>query len=192
MKLARSTRWLQWVWLGVVLGALVLGCTGTGDDVMTQTEGATMRLMSPAFEHEDAIPQQYTCDGQNASPELQWEDPPEATQSFALIVDDPDAPIGTYVHWVVYNIPADVRSLPENVPTDAKPEGALQGRNSGRDAGYTGPCPPGGSHRYFFKLYALDTMLDLAPEETDKQTLLDAMEGHVLAQGTLMGRYERQ
>ena len=149
-------------------------------------------LMSPVFVAGEAIPLKYTCDGDDVSPPLAWSDPPAGTQSFALICDDPDAPVGTWVHWVLYDLPADARELPEAVPSDAElPDGGRQGNNSWPRIGYGGPCPPSGSHRYFFKLYALDTVLGLDAGATKKELLL-AMEGHVLAQVELMGTYSRQ
>ena len=151
-----------------------------------------LTIESTAFTEGGMIPVQYTCDGKNVSPPLRWGDPPEGTGSFALIGDDPDAPAGTWVHWVVYNIPADVRELPENIPSSEKlPDGTVQGMTDFRSIGYGGPCPPSGTHRYYFKLYALDTMLDLKPGAT-KQQLLNAMKAHIRAQGELMGRYARQ
>ena len=117
---------------------------------------------------------------------------PDTTQSFALICDDPDAPSRTFVHWVIYNIPADTTGLPENVPAaDTLPNGALQGYSGFRRPGYGGPCPPGGSHRYFFKLYALDTVLNLT-DPVRKNDVVEAMEGHILAEAQLMGRYSRE
>jgi Raf kinase inhibitor-like YbhB/YbcL family protein len=152
----------------------------------------SFELTSPAFAHGEPIPRQYTCDGEDVSPPLHWSDPPQGAQSLALIADDPDAPVGTWVHWVFYNLPAETRGLPEAVPPDADlPDGSRHGRNSWRRLGYGGPCPPGGTHRYFFKLYALDTVLDLAPGASKKQ-LLQAMKGHVLAQAELMGVYARR
>ena len=149
-------------------------------------------LTSTAFGQGEPIPRRYTCDGEDISPPLQWSDPPQGTQSFALIADDPDAPMGTWVHWVLYNIPAQARGLPEAVSSDAElPDGSRHGQNSWRRLGYGGPCPPSGTHRYFFKLYALDAQLDLAAGANKKQ-LLRAMEGHVLAQAELMGTYTRR
>jgi hypothetical protein len=151
-----------------------------------------MNLTSSAFTHGAIIPKEYTCDGRDISPPLSWSDPPEKTQSFALIMDDPDAPMGTWVHWVIYNIPAAARGLSEGVPTDAElPDGSRQGRNSWRRIGYGGPCPPSGTHRYFFKLYALDTKLNLTSGVT-KEELFQAMKGHMVAQAELMGRYSRR
>ena len=137
------------------------------------------------------IPRQYTCDGANISPPLSWDSIPDSTKSFALICDDPDAPGGTWVHWVVYNIPANVKELAEKIPLQENlANGAGQGKNDSRKIGYSGPCPPGGTHRYYFKLYALDVVLDLNPGAT-KNDLLRAMEGHILATGQLMGKYSR-
>lgn len=150
------------------------------------------KLTSTAFSHGNPIPRKYTCDGEDISPRLQWGDPPRDTQSFALIVNDPDAPVGTWVHWVLYNLPAEVRALQEAVPPDAElPNGGRHGQNSWRRLGYGGPCPPSGSHRYFFELYALDTALDLDAGASKKQ-LLQAMEDHILAQTELMGTYARK
>ncbi len=148
-------------------------------------------LMSSAFAQGESIPRKYTCDGDDISPPLQWEGSPQDTQSFALIADDPDAPMGTWVHWVLYNLPAGARALSEAIPSDAElPDGSRHGQNSWQRLGYGGPCPPSGTHRYFFKLYALDTMLDLAAGAS-KERLLQAMEGHILAQTELMGVYSR-
>jgi len=137
------------------------------------------------------IPEKYTCDGSDISPPLSWSGVPDNTQSIALISDDPDAPMGTWVHWVLFNIPPDVDTLPENIPQEEELEnGAKQGITDFFRIGYGGPCPPGGTHRYYFKLYALDTMLDAEAGITKKE-LLELMEGHILAQGQLMGRYQR-
>ena len=150
-----------------------------------------MKIESTAFQEGAAIPRKYTCDGEDVSPPLKWNDPPEGTRSFALISDDPDAPAKTWVHWVMYNIPADARGLPENVPPNEKlGDGTLQGTSDFGRIGYGGPCPPSGTHRYYFKLYALDSVLALGPGAT-KQQLLDAMDGHVLVESVCMGRYQR-
>jgi hypothetical protein len=151
-----------------------------------------IKITSPAFAEGGMIPAKYTCDGADVSPPLQWDAAPKGTKSIALISDDPDAPVGTWVHWVLFNLPADVKELAENVPPDKTlPNGAKQGTNDFRRIGYGGPCPPGGTHRYFFKLYALDTQLDLQPG-ADKDQLLKAMKDHILAQGQLIGKYKRQ
>jgi len=138
------------------------------------------------------IPARYSCKGQDISPPLEWDkELPERTQSLALIMDDPDAPMGTWVHWVLYNIPATAHALPENTPDDpVLADGALQGTNSSRKTGYDGPCPPSGTHRYFFKLYALDTRLGL-PSGATKDQLLEAMQGHILGQAELMGTFSK-
>lgn len=151
-----------------------------------------LKLESQAFKQEAFIPSQHTCEGKDVSPFLSWSGTPAGTKSLALIMDDPDAPVGTWVHWVLYNIPADTSSLSEGVPTqETLPNGAKQGVNDFRKTGYGGPCPPPGApHRYFFKLYALDTELNL-PAGSTKQTLLKAMTNHVLAETHLMGKYQR-
>jgi len=148
-------------------------------------------IQSPAFEEGGSIPARYTCDGDDVSPPLQWAGVPEGTRSLALIVDDPDAPDPAaprmvWVHWVLYNLPPDSQGLPEAV--EALPAGTLEGINDWKRTGYGGPCPPVGRHRYFFKLYALDTVLpDLG--EPNKAELLEAMQGHVLGEAVLMGTY---
>jgi Raf kinase inhibitor-like YbhB/YbcL family protein len=150
-----------------------------------------MQLKSSAFNTNDLIPSKYTCDGQDISPALSWDAPPAGTQSLVLIVDDPDAPMGTFVHWVLYNLPPDLQHLPEHVTAANLPNGALQGKNDFKRTGYGGPCPPGGTHRYFFKLYAIDQPLTLAAEATKAQ-VLNVIEGHTLASTELVGRYSRQ
>jgi Raf kinase inhibitor-like YbhB/YbcL family protein len=151
----------------------------------------SFHITSEAFEPGQAIPTRYTCDGEDVSPPLAWSEPPEGTVSFALIMDDPDAPVGTWVHWVHYNVPGDAERLEEGVPTSSTlPDGSRNGTNSWGRTGYGGPCPPRGSHRYFFKLYALDRLLDLPPGAT-KLDLLDEMDGHVLDTTELMGVYAR-
>ncbi len=152
-----------------------------------------MKLESAAIKQDAVIPQKYTCNGDNISPDLAWSGVSEKTKSFALIADDPDAPHGTWVHWVVYNIPGDRRALPAAIPAEGRLEGGmLQGINDSHETGYGGPCPPvgHGSHRYFFKLYALNDALPLAPGAS-KADLEKAMKGHILAQTELMGRFER-
>ena len=150
-----------------------------------------MDLKSAAFAEGEMIPKKYTCDAQDVSPALEWSGAPENTKSFALICDDPDAPMGTWVHWVYYDIPGETTHLPEDVGAQEKPaSGGTQGVSDFGRIGYGGPCPPGGTHRYYFKLYALDTMLDISPG-ADKPTLLTKMEGHILDEAVLMGRYRR-
>ena len=166
---------------------IVSSCSSNETATTESTEAATtMELKSDAFASGQSIPAKYTCTGKNFSPALTWSNAPADTQSFALIVDDPDAPMGTWVHWVLYNIPSGTTSLSE--ATDAG--GLSVGKNSSNHMSYDGPCPPSGTHRYFFKLYALDTTLSLSPGAT-KQQLLDAMKGHILAQGELMGTFSK-
>jgi Raf kinase inhibitor-like YbhB/YbcL family protein len=157
-----------------------------------QGDHGKLVLTSSAFQAGSKIPAQYTCQGADTSPPLSWTDPPSRTQSFVLIMDDPDAPSGTWVHWVVYNLPGTVRSLPENVPKqESLPSGGSQGVTSFEKVGYGGPCPPPGNpHRYFFKLYALDAKLSLKPGAS-KQAVENAMKGHVLAKTELVGNFGR-
>lgn len=151
-----------------------------------------MKLTSTAFAEGETIPKQHTGDGKDVSPPLQWSDVPAGTKSFALICDDPDAPVGTWVHWVLFNVPADRTELPEGVPASKTVLGdARQGTNDFKKIGYGGPAPPRGKpHRYFFRLYALDTTLDLT-ESATKKDVEAAMKGHILAEGKLMGKYQR-
>ena len=154
-------------------------------------EKMEIKLTSTAFKEGELIPKKYTCDGRNVSPPLEWIGTPVATQSIALICDDPDAPIGTWVHWIIFNIPASAKTLSENIPPNKVFEdGTAQGNNDFRKIGYGGPCPPGGTHRYFFKIYALDKRIELTPGAT-KDELIKEMEGHILAEGGLMGKYSR-
>ena len=152
---------------------------------------AELKVSSRAFQDGGMIPREYTCDGANVSPPLSWDFAPDGTKSFALIADDPDAPGKTWVHWVVFNLAANTRELPASLPAqDAITSGGRQGTTDFRKSGYGGPCPPTGAHRYYFKLYALDTELALDSSAT-KDQLLKAMEGNVLAEGQLMGKYQR-
>jgi len=145
-----------------------------------------IQITSSAFKDGETIPAKYTCDGANVSPSLAWSSVPGGTRSLAVIADDPDAPVGTWVHWVLYDLPAGLTSLVEGVQGVG-----LQGINDFRKIGYGGPCPPRGTpHRYFFKLYALDALANLKPGAS-KADLEKAMQGHILAQGQLMGRYGR-
>ena len=150
-----------------------------------------LEISSTAFSEGEMIPTRYTCDGPDVSPDLSWSGVPDAAKSLALICDDPDAPMGTWVHWVLFNIPSSESGLPAEIPPDeALENGARHGTNDFRRLGYGGPCPPGGTHRYYFKLYALDIELNLN-SGASKDQLLDAMKGHVLAEGHLMGKYKR-
>jgi Raf kinase inhibitor-like YbhB/YbcL family protein len=160
-------------------------------------DAMTLRLTSPSFEHEHEIPARYTCQGEDRSPPLTWSGVPQGTKSLALIVDDPDAPDPrapkmTWVHWVVYAIPPSVSSLAENASVAKQlPPGAEEARNDWKTPGYRGPCPPVGRHRYFFKLYALDTQVT-NKGQLDKATLERLMAGHILAQSTLIGTYAKK
>ena len=151
----------------------------------------TLTFSSTAFAAGQSIPIAYSCSGRNVSPPLTWGNAPASTKSFALILDDPDAPSGTFVHWVIFNIPSASSGLPEAVPNSAKlTDGTLQGNNGAGELGYFGPCPPSGTHRYFFKLYALDAPLSL-PSGATKDQLVSAMAGHILAQAELMGTFSK-
>ena len=145
-----------------------------------------MKLQSSAFEPNQQIPSKYTCDGENVHPPLQISDVPESAKSLALIMDDPDAPMGTWVHWTMWKIDPATSEIRE----DSVPEGVMQGVTSFGKPGYGGPCPPSGTHRYFFKLYALDSMVNLAPD-AEKSVLESTMEGHILDQTELLGLYTR-
>lgn len=145
-----------------------------------------MKIQSPAFNHEGDIPEKYTCKGEDINPELHISDLPPGTKSLTLIVDDPDAPVGTWDHWIVWNIDAKTRIIEEGI----LPDGAVQGLNGWKTNEYRGPCPPKGKHRYFFTLYALDTTLVLDPNRK-KHRVMEAMEGHILDQAQLMGTYKR-
>ncbi|HEY8369194.1 MAG TPA: YbhB/YbcL family Raf kinase inhibitor-like protein [Thermodesulfobacteriota bacterium] len=151
-----------------------------------------LSLTSPAFVHDQPIPIRYTCDGEDLSPPLHWTDPPDRTQAFALVAEDPDAPAGTFTHWLLYDIPVAARELEEGIPNDETlPTQAKQGLNDFGRVGYGGPCPPPGpAHRYYFTLYALSRPTTLGPRAT-KGMVLDAIRDHVLAQAQIMGRYQR-
>ena len=157
-----------------------------------QAMGGAMsfQVSTRAFSSGEVIPKKFTCDGPDVSPQLSWNGMPTGTQSFALIMDDPDAPVGTWVHWVLYNIPAHTKELPEGLEKQEQLDsGALQGDNDFRKIGYGGPCPPAGKpHRYYFKLYALDKKINLSAGAT-KPDLEHAMKGHILGEAELMGRY---
>lgn len=177
---------------GAVLMTMLLlvgGCAA--EDEAAPDAAGGMQLHSAAFEDGGDIPAQYSCDGAGISPPLVWDHLPGETGSLVLIVDDPDAPLGTWVHWLLYNIPPETVGLAEDLPGKSGiPPGSQQGLNSWRKEAYGGPCPPSGEHRYFFKLYALDSRLDLA-SGADKKELMAAMEGHVLDQGQLVVHYRR-
>jgi hypothetical protein len=170
-----------------ILFILTAGCRSESSTQAEEGENKmTLQITSPAFIEGETIPTKYTCDGSNISPQLDWTDVPQGTQSLVLIADDPDAPAGTWVHWVLYDLPANLTSLPEGTSGTG-----TAGTNSFKKRTYGGPCPPKGSpHRYYFKLYALDTTLGL-PEGASKAEVEKALRGHILAQGQLMGKYGR-
>ena len=180
--------------LFIFIIAILLSACSSPAETTEAVVSNQLTITSDAFANGGSIPAKYTCVGKNISPALAWGEPPAGTQSFALIMDDPDAP-GTWVHWVLYNIPIETRSLQEALPVTGKnvPEGQggpFTGKNSSGNIGYNGPCPPSGTHRYIFKLYALDETVGLLPG-ADKGELLKAMEGHILAQGELMGTFSK-
>ena len=174
-----------------VISVLLPACKPEEPAVSEEGE-MTLSVASSAFQDGEKIPVRYTCQGQDVSPPLTWSALPAGTRSLALIVDDPDAPRGVFTHWVLFNLPPETRGLPEAVPAEPRLEsGALQGKNGFGSAGYRGPCPPPGSpHRYQFTLYALDKPLDLVAGAS-KQQVLNAMQGHILAQGQLTGIFQR-
>jgi Raf kinase inhibitor-like YbhB/YbcL family protein len=150
-----------------------------------------LTLQSEVFANGDSIPRRYTCKGDDISPPLAWRDAPAGAGAFALVMDDPDAPGGTWVHWVLFNLPGTAKRLPEDVSgAGTLPAGTADGTNSWGRRGYGGPCPPSGTHRYFFRLYALDGVLDLDPGATAAE-LAQAVKGRVLSESVLMGRYAR-
>jgi Raf kinase inhibitor-like YbhB/YbcL family protein len=171
---------------GYTIPFFLLLCILTGPVFAEQ-----LKVTSSAFKDGEAIPVKHTCDGKDISPPLQLASVPAGTKSLALISDDPDAPDGTWVHWVLFNLPPDTTTIEANIPTKAElSNGAKHGRNSWGNAEYGGPCPPDGTHRYFFKVYALDTMLPVK-KRAPMHKLEKAMKGHVLAKGQLMGTYSR-
>ena len=170
--------------LSVLMGSQLYG-------IESNNRRNEMKILSSAFRHEGMIPDKFSCKGQDISPPLKWENAPAGTKSFVLVCDDPDAPMGTWDHWLLFNIPASVTELQEGVPAQPElPNGARHGKNSWGRKDYGGPCPPGGTHRYFFKFYALDTPLELEPGVSKKE-LMNAMQGHILAQAELMGKFKR-
>ena len=175
-----------------IMFSVLCGLTFTNGAAGTVAGGGHgMKLISTAFSEGGMIPEKYTCDGTDISPALAWSDVPDGVKTFALVCDDPDAPVGDWVHWVIYNIPGEVRSLPERLPAaDSLADGTCQGINDFRKSGYGGPCPPRGVHRYYFRLYALDVEFQADGNMTMKN-LLHTVEGHVLAEAVLMGRYKR-
>lgn len=178
--------------ISILLVTVLLIFAGIQAACTDDPEIPVIKIKSAAFEQEKPIPAKYTCEGEDISPDLEWSEIPEETMELALVCDDPDAPGGTWVHWVVYGIPADTGGLAESFPAVEQTEaGVLQGKNSWRKIGYGGPCPPPGKpHRYLFKIYALDKKLGLKPGAI-KRTLEDAMKDHIIGYGELMGTYGR-
>ncbi len=175
----------------IISASLALSSCADGTPATKEADQPTpFELSSPAFDAGQAVPTHYTCDGEDISPPLQWHEVPQGTRSFALICDDPDA--RGWVHWLLYNLPATSRSLAAHIPSGAElDDGSRHGKNSWGRLEYGGPCPPSGRHRYSFRLYALDTTLDL-PAGADASAVQLAMEGHILAQAELVGVYARQ
>ncbi len=177
----------------IILGMTLTGCLGNRAEIPEPRPKTTIpiTLESTAFAPDTAIPAQYTCTGENTSPPLAWGEVPAETRSLAVVMDDPDAPGGTFVHWVMYDLPPETRQLPPALPPDASlPGGGTQGKSSFGKTGYGGPCPPSGTHRYSFRLYALDKPLELPPGAT-KAELFEAMGDSVLAIAQLTGRYSK-
>ena len=176
----------------ILIIVMIISLQQIYNKLMAQSEGEkSMELTSTAFTEGGMIPEKYTCDDMDISPPLAWGNIPEGTKSLALICDDPDAPMGIWVHWVLYNLPPELKELPEAIPAQRiLPDGSKQGVTDFRKIGYGGPCPPGGTHRYYFKLYALNIMLELQGDPT-KSDLEAAMQGNILGQCQLMGRYKR-
>ncbi len=176
---------------GRVFSAVVLLGLVWASPAFSQGGGA-LEITSPAFGNNRRIPQKYTCDGSDISPPLTFPGIPEGTRSLALVCDDHDAPVGAWVHWVLFNIPPETTGLPEGVSSARTlPDGSVGGGNSWGKTGYGGPCPPKGTHRYVFRLYALDDMLDLPPDSS-KQAVLAAMKGRILGEARLTGRYSKK
>jgi len=185
----------MFIWLRrgqLALALIVLIATAESWPAL-QGKGANMfQLKSPAFQAGTSIPQQFTCEGNDVSPEIAWQNAPSGAKTFALVVHDPDARrAGGFTHWVIYNIPSTTNRIAQGVPKEKDlPGGGVQGRNDFGKAGYGGPCPPSGTHRYYFRLYALDSELKLNPS-AGKEELEKAMKGHVLGQAELMGTYKK-
>ena len=182
--------YFRWTALAALL--IYLGYSSLVNPASAAGGNVALSISSSDFQNGGEIPKKFTCDGADVSPELSWSDAPAGTQSLAIITDDPDAPGGTFTHWVIFNLPAETRNLSSNVSKmDELPDGARQGRNGFRKIGYGGPCPPAGKpHRYFFNLYALDKKLDLKPGAS-KEELEKAIEGHALGHSEIMGTYGR-
>jgi Raf kinase inhibitor-like YbhB/YbcL family protein len=175
---------------------LLLAFEASADEHKKEGKSMALSITSPSFMNQGEIPSKFTCEGSDTSPELKWSGAPTGAKSLAVIVDDPDAPDPkapkmTWVHWVLYNIPATATGLPEGVASKSLPAGTAEANNDWKRTGYGGPCPPIGRHRYFFKLYAIDTVLPKLPAPS-KAALEKAMEGHILAKAELMGTYQKK
>jgi Raf kinase inhibitor-like YbhB/YbcL family protein len=181
------------LWYTAVCAALLCGCASPKKTVEDpQGAGPKLKVTSSAFDEGQPIPKQYTGEGDDRSPPLKWEGVPDKTRSLAVLVEDPDAPNGTFTHWVLFNLPADTRELAENASAGKLPKGAMQGTNDFDKTGYGGPKPPAGkAHRYYFKVFALNSKLDLDAKAKHAQ-VAEAMRGHVLADGALMGTYRHE
>jgi Raf kinase inhibitor-like YbhB/YbcL family protein len=196
VEACRSTRRIGSIFLAAVLASMLdtqfFATAEASSSGRGRGDPMSLTISSPGFSSGGDIAKKFTCDGADVSPPLSWTEPPAGTKSFALLTDDPDAPVGNWNHWTLWNLPASARSLPEAVSKDARlPDGTEQGRNDFRKTGYNGPCPPPGKpHRYYFKLFALDTNLNLKPSASKKE-LEAAMKGHILAHAEWMGRYGR-
>jgi Raf kinase inhibitor-like YbhB/YbcL family protein len=191
--------------VAALLALASAGCWRGGPEAVDDPSKLTITLRSPAFADGALIPKEYTCDGAGGSPALEWSGVPQNARELALIVDDPDAPMGTFSHWVVVGLPPGLKGLKEGVPAEGiVPASSMlsageaelkavarQGENDFGKIGYGGPCPPSGSHRYFFRLYALDTPLGRTAKSPDRSEVLEAVKGHILAEGRLIGRYAR-
>jgi len=186
-----SLKVVVWLMLLMIISLRLVGCTSPAAPPSAVSESA-ISLTSMSFNDGTTIPVKYTCRGENVSPPLKWGGVPDETKSLALIVEDRDAPVKNFTHWVVFNLPSDTRELPESMPRDERlSNGALQGKNGAMQIGYFGPCPPqGGPHHYNFVVYALDTVLDL-DAGTSKEQVLSAMEGHIIGRGQLVGLYQQ-
>ena len=196
----RNESYVRRTYLPKILGSVMVFscfCSIAAEIKLPQSEKEKkmVTLTSKSFLQNGEIPIRHTCDGQDISPQLSWTEVPAGTKSFVLIVDDPDAPDPaepkmTWVHWVLYNIPKSISSLPEGITVKSLPPGTLEGQNDWKRTGYGGPCPPIGTHRYFHKIYAMDTMLPDLKYPT-KAILEEAMQGHIIERFDLMGRYRR-
>ncbi|MGE5679414.1 MAG: YbhB/YbcL family Raf kinase inhibitor-like protein [Bacillota bacterium] len=180
--------------IGILFSLIsILLISGTAvSQTRSKAKRMDIKLESPDFKNGDFIPSKYTCDGENISPALNWSKPSDKVKNYCIIVEDPDAPGGDFTHWILIDIPGNLTSLPEDVTNQKNlPDGAEMGTNDARRIGYFGPCPPSGVHRYYFRIYALDTILKMDAGATKKE-VLNAMENHIIAKGELLGKYKRK